>query len=408
MNNDDFAKELKTSIDSIVASEELKKKINGIPSQKKEEEITDGSKCLSLSKKEKRSKTGKIVSSIAKVVCIVLAIIGMGTVSVWALDLEEPIKNIFSKDSEVTEKDNNLNPEDENASDTNHDENIADNSNSDLVAAGNEDGVPVEIAEEDYNYTITCEDMIYDDVINVGYLTVFIGKDNGQPFTAEDSSNVTMLMRGTFPYMTRWGSSEGIRFAPFYMRCLNFTVKSESKYLFLYPAGNISLKRKEEDGGVRFYIKFYTVDDDYLENGYVENKGLKMMILDRQDFYEVREELLKDLSDTELYDKLTEYGLSSPEYTGTFIKTISNDVITADIGRTDARLRWDTWRHIKDIVIVRENGTRLYVLKDGELQGDYESGINNNYYHKDIIFSYDEIFEDGENVHIEVDGEVMK
>lgn len=394
MNRDeDFSREFKSATDSIVAADELKDRIMRIPDEADESEPVQ-----SEGKSKKALKP--VLKTIAKAACIVFAIIGMGRVSVLAFGLEEPVKQIFFSD---TAEEQNAKTADDKANDVQNAPKAKPDADvtSDAENNGEASGSEIE-SEGDYNYTISYEDMICDDVLNVGYFTVFIGKDNGCPFTSEDSSNVTEAMR-CWNYKIDTGGYDPEGIDPWYLTCFYFSAGTERKYFLLYPIGNIDIERKEEDGGIRFYIRFRICDEDVI----LADNGLKMMILDKEGFFEVRDMILKTRTTREIAENLKTYGLSKPDYTSAYLKTVSDYRVTAQIGRTDVRVQWKTWYHIKDIVVIREDGTRLYIQKDEKIQDENNLWGMSDYFNHDLLIPYGEFLEEGEDVQIEVDGKIL-
>ena len=58
-------------------------------------------------------------------------------------------------------------------------------------------------------------------------------------------------------------------------------------------------------------------------------------------------------------------------------------------------------------MVIREDGTRLYILKDEKIQDENDLWGMSDYFNHDLLIPYGELLEEGEDVQIEVDGKIL-
>ena len=395
--------------------------LTGKIAEKQSDDLADNSKenqTEDIKRGTQKKNLRQIIFSIAKVACVVFALIGMFSVSVWAFCLDEPLASyIFTNNdgnnanqltdegnedeitnSSVKGKENNDKMNDSKIGTT--DDNNADDNFFNVYTNP-------QMVEMNNNYKLTYEGLTYDEVLRVGYFTLFAERKDGKTIDVEDSIYVTSCVN-----QFRYNTNKNLKFV------YGFSCRAGYKNIniIMSPVNAISQMGSYEDDGFRFRVKFSTgeADNDRKDN------DLKVLFLNDEEFLEFIHKTRAIEKPEEVFKYMEELGMAIPEYSAIYKKTVSNDIITVKVGRTDIKAEWNPENNIKSIVIVRENGTETEVLKNGILQmttgkNPMMFSTHRPYYgNVDVadnviyIYPYGDMLREDEDVTIIVDGEILE
>lgn len=361
-----LTKNYKELMDGISATEETRDRVLGIAD----------SETVSFTRKASQSgrRSGRMLKY-AAAACLVLAITGLGTLGVFALTSKHPLTAYFPQSKTLEEGDTVF-------------------TESDIIVG----------TKENKEYSISYDGLIYDDVLKVGYLSVFCSRNDGQPVTDTSVCRNKIVS----PYFE--GTLKGL-ISP-NLSFNEITAGDVTLYVFTYPAASVSTFLRLEDNGVRTYIKLLVDDNRFEDPAY----DFQMAVLTEAQYNQFVETAQGMTSPEENMALLTDYGMSAPEYTSAYLRTVSNDLVTAKIGRTDVRAEWNAESGVDSIVIVREDGSELTAVENGQCLWNVLAGENvrMGYGSKGegmittMIIPYGDILREDETVRIKVNGEVVE
>ena len=102
--------------------------------------------------------------------------------------------------------------------------------------------------------------------------------------------------------------------------------------------------------------------------------------------------------------------MKKAEYSSGYLKTVSNDIITVKIGRTDISAEWKWEDNIETIVIVREDGSEIIAWEEEKFGTNQGENVPMGHWNDEeitIIFPYGDILRVDEMVRIKVNGEFI-
>ena len=380
MEKDDLLREeYKEMMNGLRATEETRKRVKNITETAKEE----GTEASANSVKRKKIFHGRF----AVAACLALVIVGLGTIGVKALIDRKPMPE-YSPDNESLDE------------------------NDTIFTESNE---KVEADE----YVISYDGIIYDDELKVGYMSFLCRRTDGQPLTQIEKNRIK---RGDFARKDAYFEGLWPQIAD-----MGVSIGDAELHMFMFPVLGCSSFYREEEGGVRVYCKFdvsenpqywdierivesfLNKDNEEYEEEILPNE-LKVAVLTSEQYENFMKEKKKITDIDAFWTLLSKYGMKKAEYSSGYLKTVSNDIITVKIGRTDISAEWKWEDNIETIVIVREDGSEIIAWEEEKFGTNQGENVPMGHWNDEeitIIFPYGDILRVDEMVRIKVNGEFI-
>lgn len=296
------------------------------------------------------------------------------------------------------------------------------------------------------NHIFTLEGVAYNELTRAGCLTIFVqSKDGSEPISFQNISCHNIIMDDASEYHPDesycWkiqrktnGNQFSLSDCDYNISRHGIKVDGDVLYYALYPFANSLQQFIKEDGGVRFYLDFQTDDLAYigkykenLKKYDVEDNSLAIYDLLGSDFrfsFFTEEEWTSLTEKTnhcssvrEFFEIWEDAGFVPTECNPIVTQVFSDERMEVLVGRTNVRVCFNVdnpaRRSIKNICVIKTDGTRISIFENGK-PAQSKNEVANNTYSKDqggiisFVYHLGEVLPNREKVRIEVDGIIMK